>query len=153
MVTVVVATPVKAAVFSSGGSSSSGIPIRSCSNSSSSGSDNGCSFCVIFLIVGVTPQQGDLRLLGHPSGQGAGSGARTRDRRAPAYLRADSLTTVPSTPTSQQEAFRIPHSHNNKQVFFLDPCRVHQRAIKFMSALCDKTLVYLPLSTKYNGLL
>ncbi|GFO42298.1 hypothetical protein PoB_006880300 [Plakobranchus ocellatus] len=43
-------------------------------------------------------QQGDLRLLGPPSGQGAGSGARTRDRRIPADLRADSLTTVPPTP-------------------------------------------------------
>ncbi|GFO44481.1 hypothetical protein PoB_007098600 [Plakobranchus ocellatus] len=31
------------------------------------------------------------------SGQGAGGGARTRDRRVPADLRADSLTTVPPT--------------------------------------------------------
>ncbi|GFO05924.1 transposon tf2-11 polyprotein [Plakobranchus ocellatus] len=30
-----------------------------------------------------SPQQGDLRLLGPPSGQGAGGGARTRDRRVP----------------------------------------------------------------------
>ncbi|GFN97389.1 hypothetical protein PoB_002389500 [Plakobranchus ocellatus] len=37
-----------------------------------------------------SPQQGDLRLSGPPSGQGAGSGARTRDRRVPADLRADS---------------------------------------------------------------
>ncbi|GFO07656.1 hypothetical protein PoB_003416100 [Plakobranchus ocellatus] len=40
----------------------------------------------------------DLRLLGPPSGQGSGSGARTRDRRIPADLRADSPTTVPPTP-------------------------------------------------------
>ncbi|GFO48045.1 hypothetical protein PoB_007455000 [Plakobranchus ocellatus] len=40
----------------------------------------------------------DLRLLDPPSGQGTGSGARTRDRRVPADLRADSLTTVPPTP-------------------------------------------------------
>ncbi|GFO19825.1 hypothetical protein PoB_004633000 [Plakobranchus ocellatus] len=44
-----------------------------------------------------TPQQGDLGLSGPPSGQGAGSGARTRDRRVPADLRADSLATVPPT--------------------------------------------------------
>ncbi|GFO15133.1 amine oxidase [Plakobranchus ocellatus] len=44
------------------------------------------------------PQQGGLRLSGPPSGQGAGSGARTRDRRVPADLRADSQATVLSTP-------------------------------------------------------
>ncbi|GFO29196.1 hypothetical protein PoB_005570100 [Plakobranchus ocellatus] len=43
-------------------------------------------------------QQGDLRLSGPPSGQGAGGGARTRDRKVPADLRADSLATVPPTP-------------------------------------------------------
>ncbi|GFO03448.1 hypothetical protein PoB_002995300 [Plakobranchus ocellatus] len=54
-----------------------------------------CDFtrkCFSFLYI-ASPQQGDLRLLGPPSGQGAGSGARTRDRRVPADLRADSLTT------------------------------------------------------------
>ncbi|GFN84462.1 protein asunder homolog [Plakobranchus ocellatus] len=39
------------------------------------------------------PQQGDLRLLD----QGADGGARTHDKRVPADLRADSLTTVPPT--------------------------------------------------------
>ncbi|GFN78749.1 hypothetical protein PoB_000525500 [Plakobranchus ocellatus] len=43
------------------------------------------------------PQKGDLRLLGPPSGQSAGSGARTRDRGVPADLRADSLATLPPT--------------------------------------------------------
>ncbi|GFO50423.1 hypothetical protein PoB_007692800 [Plakobranchus ocellatus] len=51
----------------------------------------------VFLYI-ASPQQGDLRLLGPPSGQGAGSGARTRNRRVPADLRADSLTTVSPTP-------------------------------------------------------
>ncbi|GFO29032.1 hypothetical protein PoB_005553700 [Plakobranchus ocellatus] len=46
-------------------------------------------------------KQGDLRLLGPPSGQGAGGGARTRVRRGPADLRADSLATVPPTPAPQ----------------------------------------------------
>ncbi|GFO21711.1 hypothetical protein PoB_004821600 [Plakobranchus ocellatus] len=46
----------------------------------------------------ASSQQGDLRLSDPPSGQGAGDGARTRDRRIPAYLRADSLATVPPTP-------------------------------------------------------
>ncbi|GFO29141.1 hypothetical protein PoB_005564600 [Plakobranchus ocellatus] len=45
-----------------------------------------------FLYI-ASPQQGDLRLSGPPSGQGAGGGARTRDRRVPADLRADSLAT------------------------------------------------------------
>ncbi|GFO18174.1 hypothetical protein PoB_004467900 [Plakobranchus ocellatus] len=43
------------------------------------------------------PQQGDLRLSGPPPGQGAGGGARTRDRMLPADLKADSLATVPPT--------------------------------------------------------
>ncbi|GFN84031.1 hypothetical protein PoB_001053700 [Plakobranchus ocellatus] len=46
-----------------------------------------------FLYI-ASPQQGDLRLSGPPSGQGAGSGARTRDRRVPADLKADSQATV-----------------------------------------------------------
>ncbi|GFN79093.1 hypothetical protein PoB_000559900 [Plakobranchus ocellatus] len=50
-----------------------------------------------FLYI-ASPQQGDLRLSGPPSGQGAGSGARTRDRRVPADLGADSQATVLPTP-------------------------------------------------------
>ncbi|GFO05372.1 hypothetical protein PoB_003187700 [Plakobranchus ocellatus] len=50
-----------------------------------------------------SPQQGDLRLSGPPSGQGAGSGARTRDRRVPADLRADSQATVLPTPLALDE--------------------------------------------------
>ncbi|GFO05937.1 hypothetical protein PoB_003244200 [Plakobranchus ocellatus] len=50
------------------------------------------------LLYIASPQQGSIRLSGPPSGQGAGGGARTRDRRFPADLRADSLATVPSTP-------------------------------------------------------
>ncbi|GFN78689.1 hypothetical protein PoB_000519500 [Plakobranchus ocellatus] len=46
----------------------------------------------------VFPQQGDLRLLGSPSGRGTDGRARTRDRRVPADLRADSQATVPPTP-------------------------------------------------------
>ncbi|GFO22576.1 hypothetical protein PoB_004908100 [Plakobranchus ocellatus] len=46
----------------------------------------------------ASPQQGDLRLLGPPSGQGAVGGARTRDRKFPADLRADSLAKLPPTP-------------------------------------------------------
>ncbi|GFO34333.1 hypothetical protein PoB_006083800 [Plakobranchus ocellatus] len=48
-----------------------------------------------FLYI-ASPQQGDLRLSGPPSGQGAGSGARTRDRRVPADLWADSQATLDS---------------------------------------------------------
>ncbi|GFO40342.1 hypothetical protein PoB_006684700 [Plakobranchus ocellatus] len=46
----------------------------------------------------TSPQQGDLRLSGPPTGQGAGGGAQTRDRRIPADIRADSLAIVPPTP-------------------------------------------------------
>ncbi|GFN93026.1 hypothetical protein PoB_001953200 [Plakobranchus ocellatus] len=56
-------------------------------------------FFLSFLYI-ASPQQGDLRLSGPPSGQGAGSGARTRDRRVPADLRADSQATVLPTPPS-----------------------------------------------------
>ncbi|GFN93990.1 hypothetical protein PoB_002049600 [Plakobranchus ocellatus] len=48
----------------------------------------GWSLCI------ASPQQSDLRLTGPPSGQGAGGGARTRDRGIPADLGADSLATV-----------------------------------------------------------
>ncbi|GFO22263.1 hypothetical protein PoB_004876800 [Plakobranchus ocellatus] len=54
-----------------------------------------------FLYI-ASPQQGDLRLSGPPSGQGAGGGARTRDRKVPADLRADSLATVPPTPHNRK---------------------------------------------------
>ncbi|GFO15720.1 hypothetical protein PoB_004222500 [Plakobranchus ocellatus] len=50
-----------------------------------------------FLYI-ASPQQGDLRLSGPPSGLGAGGETRNRDRRFSADFRADSLTTVPSTP-------------------------------------------------------
>ncbi|GFO04089.1 hypothetical protein PoB_003059400 [Plakobranchus ocellatus] len=53
-----------------------------------------------FLYI-ASPQQGDLRLSGPPSGQDAGSGARTGDRRVPADLRADSQATVLPTPPRQ----------------------------------------------------
>ncbi|GFN74373.1 hypothetical protein PoB_000087900 [Plakobranchus ocellatus] len=45
-----------------------------------------------------SPQKGDLRLSGPPSGQGAAGRTKTRDRRVPADLRADSLATVLPTP-------------------------------------------------------
>ncbi|GFN81701.1 hypothetical protein PoB_000820700 [Plakobranchus ocellatus] len=46
----------------------------------------------------VSPQQGDLRLSGPSTGQGADGGARTSDRGIPANLRAHSLATLPLTP-------------------------------------------------------
>ncbi|GFO22958.1 hypothetical protein PoB_004946300 [Plakobranchus ocellatus] len=45
----------------------------------------------------ASPQHGYLRLSGLPSCQGAGGGARTRDRRVSADFRAGSLFTVPPT--------------------------------------------------------
>ncbi|GFN99311.1 hypothetical protein PoB_002581700 [Plakobranchus ocellatus] len=52
-----------------------------------------------------SPQQGDLRLSGPPSGQGADGWARTRDRRVPADLRAGFLATEP--PTLQRDEKRV----------------------------------------------
>ncbi|GFO18286.1 hypothetical protein PoB_004479100 [Plakobranchus ocellatus] len=46
----------------------------------------------------ASPQQGDLRLSGPPTGQGVGGRARTRDRRALADLWADLLPTMPPKP-------------------------------------------------------
>ncbi|GFN76442.1 hypothetical protein PoB_000294800 [Plakobranchus ocellatus] len=51
----------------------------------------------------TSPQQGNLRLLGPPSGQDASDKARTRDRNVPADLRAVSLFTVPPMPQTRQE--------------------------------------------------
>ncbi|GFO22391.1 hypothetical protein PoB_004889600 [Plakobranchus ocellatus] len=45
-----------------------------------------------------SPQQGDLRLSGPPSGQDADGGARTPHRRVPSDLRANLLATVPPMP-------------------------------------------------------
>ncbi|GFO49037.1 hypothetical protein PoB_007554200 [Plakobranchus ocellatus] len=45
-----------------------------------------------------SPHQGVLRLSGPPTGQGAGGRAQNRDRRIPTDLRADSLSTVSTTP-------------------------------------------------------
>ncbi|GFO09528.1 hypothetical protein PoB_003603300 [Plakobranchus ocellatus] len=42
----------------------------------------------------ASPEQGDLRFSGPPSGQGAGGGAQICDRRVPADLKTDSLATV-----------------------------------------------------------
>ncbi|GFO46153.1 hypothetical protein PoB_007265800 [Plakobranchus ocellatus] len=50
------------------------------------------------ILCTASPQQGDLRLSGPLSGQGAGGGARTR---VPADLRAGTLSTVPPTAPHQ----------------------------------------------------
>ncbi|GFO48380.1 hypothetical protein PoB_007488500 [Plakobranchus ocellatus] len=52
-----------------------------------------------FFFFNSQSQQGDFILADLPSGQGTGGGARTRDRKAPADLRADSLSTVLPTPS------------------------------------------------------
>ncbi|GFO27841.1 hypothetical protein PoB_005434600 [Plakobranchus ocellatus] len=55
----------------------------------------------------------DHRLSGPPSGQGASGGARTRDRRVPADLRADSLATVPPTPRYQKNNYYFRRDKSN----------------------------------------
>ncbi|GFO34325.1 hypothetical protein PoB_006083000 [Plakobranchus ocellatus] len=64
-----------------------------------------------FLYI-ASPQKGDLRLLGPPSDQGADGGARTRDRRVPADIRADSQATVPPTPKSCRRLSGPPSGHS-----------------------------------------
>ncbi|GFN89373.1 hypothetical protein PoB_001587900 [Plakobranchus ocellatus] len=64
--------------------------------------------------VFILSQQGDLRLSGRPSGQGAGGRTRTRDSRVPADLRADSLATVP--PTLQDAGKRISKERSLKSL-------------------------------------
>ncbi|GFO04631.1 hypothetical protein PoB_003113600 [Plakobranchus ocellatus] len=49
-------------------------------------------------VVQVCRQHGDPKLSGPSSGQEASGGARTCNRRVPADLWADSLSTVPPTP-------------------------------------------------------
>ncbi|GFO11475.1 hypothetical protein PoB_003798000 [Plakobranchus ocellatus] len=56
---------------------------------------------LVFVYI-ASPQLGDIRLPGPPSGQGAGGGARTRNRRVHADLRTDSLAIVPPTPRVSQ---------------------------------------------------
>ncbi|GFO04717.1 hypothetical protein PoB_003122200 [Plakobranchus ocellatus] len=58
---------------------------------------------LVWFFVYSQSTKGDLRLSGPPSGQGAGSGARTRDRMVPADLRADSQATVLPTPLNNQK--------------------------------------------------
>ncbi|GFN74632.1 hypothetical protein PoB_000113800 [Plakobranchus ocellatus] len=73
--------------------------------------------------------QCDLRLSGPPSGQGAGGGARTRNRKVPADLRADSLATVPPTPLWKAEwktsnaialLLRVYRSHCHRSRLYLN---------------------------------
>ncbi|GFO01715.1 hypothetical protein PoB_002822000 [Plakobranchus ocellatus] len=56
-----------------------------------------------FFLYTASPQQSDLRLSGHPSGRSAGGGSRTRDRRVPAELRADSRAT--DAPNQTENSF------------------------------------------------
>ncbi|GFO07095.1 hypothetical protein PoB_003360000 [Plakobranchus ocellatus] len=63
-----------------------------------------------FFLYKGSQQQGDLTLLGPPSGQSAGGGARTRDRRVPADVMVDLLSTVPPTPPIEGDDTQVYHS-------------------------------------------
>ncbi|GFO47056.1 hypothetical protein PoB_007356100 [Plakobranchus ocellatus] len=56
-----------------------------------------------WLLYIASPQQDNLRLSVPPSGESASDGARTRDRWIPEDLRADPLSTVPTTPSDEEE--------------------------------------------------
>ncbi|GFN96447.1 hypothetical protein PoB_002295300 [Plakobranchus ocellatus] len=67
-------------------------------------------------------QQGDLRLSGPPSGQGAGGGARNRDRRVPADLRAASQALV----FDKYDVF-LKDVNQGRQHMWIDDCQCHKR--------------------------
>ncbi|GFN82535.1 25S rRNA (cytosine-c(5))-methyltransferase rcm1, partial [Plakobranchus ocellatus] len=77
-----------------------------------------------FLYI-ASPQQGDLRLSGPPSGQGAGSGARTRDRRVPADLRADSQATVLPMPRAKSDNDANDNDYDDRVEDVTDDAAVH----------------------------
>ncbi|GFO09323.1 hypothetical protein PoB_003582800 [Plakobranchus ocellatus] len=81
-----------------------------------------------FLYI-ASPQQGDLRLSGPPSGQGVGSGARTRDRRVPADLRAASQATVLPTPQDEGRNDRIERGKDDQHY---DQCVRGGRKVKIV---------------------
>ncbi|GFO34629.1 hypothetical protein PoB_006113400 [Plakobranchus ocellatus] len=107
------------------------------------------------LLYTVSPQQGDLRLSGCPSGQGVGGGARTRDRRFPANLRAASLAAVPPSESRKfmsglaenvkggdmenkgrkEPKLRRSLSNSNKQKRYLVSKRINKRRLKEMAFL------------------
>ncbi|GFO19725.1 hypothetical protein PoB_004623000 [Plakobranchus ocellatus] len=62
------------------------------------------------VVYGLQSITDDLKLSGAPSGQGAGCGARTRDGRISADLRADSLSTEPQEWDGVGLSFSFTHS-------------------------------------------
>ncbi|GFO25604.1 hypothetical protein PoB_005210900 [Plakobranchus ocellatus] len=84
----------------------------------------GLDLCETNFLYKASPDQGDLRLSGPPSGQGAGDKARTRDRKAPANLRADSLATVPPTADSLAT---VPPTPSHKP---MTDCPVSEQPVK-----------------------
>ncbi|GFN91028.1 hypothetical protein PoB_001753400 [Plakobranchus ocellatus] len=60
----------------------------------------------MFFFYIVSPQQGDLRLSGPPSDQGAGGGARTLDRKVPADLASHCATNAPFLAILMQRMYK-----------------------------------------------
>ncbi|GFN82725.1 hypothetical protein PoB_000923100 [Plakobranchus ocellatus] len=81
---------------------------------------------MIKLDMNTSPQHGDLRLSGPPSGQGASGEARLCDRRVPADHMADLLSSMPPTPHNARENQRRIWSENVKVVLKthnIPPCQ------------------------------
>ncbi|GFO29225.1 hypothetical protein PoB_005573000 [Plakobranchus ocellatus] len=57
-----------------------------------------------YQVRGPSPQHGDLRRPGPPSGLGIGGGAQTCDRRVPIDLKGDSLSTLPPMSPTPKES-------------------------------------------------
>ncbi|GFO43918.1 hypothetical protein PoB_007042300 [Plakobranchus ocellatus] len=76
---------------------------ENCNKESNLRQEATCSYRTGWFLYIASPQHGDLRLSSPPSGQGVSGGARIRDRRVPADLRADSQAAVPPTPLTEKE--------------------------------------------------
>ncbi|GFN86719.1 hypothetical protein PoB_001322500 [Plakobranchus ocellatus] len=92
----------------------------------------------------ASPQHGDIRLSGPLSRQGAGSGARTRDRRAPTDLSADSLATCHRRPVMSESflphQIRVPVISWNSNLWLKDTCRSQSR-FGYICAIGDPGIV------------
>ncbi|GFN92665.1 hypothetical protein PoB_001917100 [Plakobranchus ocellatus] len=78
-------------------------PVMCCGQIPSEGDPHFHVQMKVWFLYKASLQKGDLRLSGLPSGQSAGGGARTRGRRVPADLGADSPATVPPTPCPNEK--------------------------------------------------
>ncbi|GFO44079.1 hypothetical protein PoB_007058400 [Plakobranchus ocellatus] len=86
-------------------------------------------------------KHGDLRRSGPLSGQDAGGGARTRDRRVRADFRADSLANAPPTPPRPDESCA---GFYDSKVFFFSILPKQRLKDGFASSASTRSLLGAP---------